>query len=139
ALGAAGNTVESLRKQAAALESRHAAPKTDESTRIATALDALPKDRAAFLWGHASAAWKDLSEADRDAFVDAVLALDAAHAEANAYVASLVPEALRARIPSLEWRGWKKVLGAGTTMRFPPNERTPEKGLDEIGKELGRA
>ena len=139
ALGATGSKVESLRKLAAGLEARKAQPKADACDRIAKAVEAFPRERAAYLWERASATWKDLSEGERDAFADLVLSLDASHAGAAAHLESQVPEALRARVKASEWRGWKKVLGAGTQLRFPPSDRAPEKGLSELDKELGRA
>lgn len=135
--GATGLAFTSRRMKAASVKP---APGGAEAVKAIDAEVAeFPKVHAALLWSRLEPGFAAMTEAQQVAGANAVLALDPAHGPATAYFKSLVPEEYRGKFTWREWAAWKRVLGKGATLRYPPPLGTPAKGMTVVEKELARA
>jgi hypothetical protein len=113
------------------------------SAEAVKAIDAevaeFPKVHAALLWSRLEPGFAAMPEAQQIEGANAVLSLDPSHGPASAYFKSLVPEEFRGKFTWQEWAAWKRVLGKGATLHYPPPLGTPAKGMTVVEKELARA
>ena len=135
--GAAGLAFTSRRMKASSVKPQPGAAEAVKA--IDAEVAEFPKIHAALLWSRVEPGFAAMPETQQVASANAVLAIDPAHGPASAYFKSLVPEEYRGKFTWPQWAEWKRVLGKGATLRYPPPLGTPAKGMTVVEKELARA